>query len=145
MKSDPANANAVSVEFKSHGSAMPSDLRWRLCPTGPRRNECEGLRPENGHSPNQLECYRKVIDLPHIRRHSRNTSLAFHLRSTRDRLGRDLAPHDFNQRRMRAFAGGQQRSTVQPIGNRFTLLTLSQIDGLQRLFPNLIERRARVT
>ncbi len=51
---------------------MPSDVRWWLCPTGKRFVFSFGAAPRNGAEPQEFfETRRKVIDLPHIRRHSR--------------------------------------------------------------------------
>src|SRR5438128_2421444 len=52
-------------------AASPPDVRWRICPTGLNTYEFFRAMPRAGAEPMVLLMGRKVIDLPHIRRQSR--------------------------------------------------------------------------
>ena len=52
-------------------SAMPSDVRWRLCPTGNAADYFWGCAPRSGIALIIFQLFRKVEDLPQIRRQSR--------------------------------------------------------------------------
>ncbi|MFN2517315.1 MAG: hypothetical protein ABR556_13990, partial [Pyrinomonadaceae bacterium] len=58
--------------IKAWNTAVPTDVRWRLCPTDHLPISFEwGYAPSEGIAPKAELIARKVTDLPHIRRQSR--------------------------------------------------------------------------